>query len=210
MITIHTRQKCTHCQTEGVMLTGYVRKTLAGIRVAAECNYCGEIIVLKIDGLDPKSLDDPFFINNIINLDTQDQVSIEGHYPTLQGIDIPLHCPPRIAATFRDAIENQHRHKYETAIFLCGKALDLATKSMDQSWKLEKRLKTLALSGKITADMADWAEEIRLDRNTAAHEDIQLTEADAQDIVTFTEAFLTYVYSLPALINSRRAKRNGT
>ena len=79
---------------------------------------------------------------------------------------------------------------------------------MDQSWKLEKRLKALAENGKITSDMANWAEEIRLDRNTAAHEDFVLSETDATDIVSFTKAFLTYMYSLPALIESRRAKRN--
>lgn len=191
------------------MLTGYARLTLAGVRVAAECNYCGEITVMKIEGLDRNSLDDPIFFNKVINLDIQSQVSIEGHYPALQDIDVPLHCPPRISATFRDAVESLHRKKYETAIFLCGKTLDLSTKSMDQAWKLEKRLKTLAETGKITTDMANWAEEIRLDRNMAAHEDIQFTEADAQDAVTFTEAFLTYVYSLPALIDSRRANRSG-
>ncbi|MCD9569472.1 DUF4145 domain-containing protein [Pseudomonas protegens] len=207
MITVQTRQKCSHCHTQGVLLSGAVVKTLAGMRVPAACNYCGEIVILKIAGIDNQRLHDPIFINTEIHLDTQTQVTIEGHYPAIEEYEIPQHCPPRIASTFREAIESLNGKKYETSIFLCGKALDISTKSMDTAWSLEKRLKKLAADGKITSDMADWAEEIRLDRNTAAHEDFELTEADAKDAVTFTEAFLTYVYSLPALINSRRANR---
>lgn len=211
MFTLNTRQKCPHCNTEGVMFTGNALNTDAGVRAPVECSYCGEMVVLKVGGLSEKMDTDQatnMFISTVINLDTRYDVWIDDSYPIVKDVETPPHCPERISDTFREALENLQRKKYETAIFLCGKTLDISTRSMDQSWKLEKRLKVLADKGKITADMASWAEEIRLDRNTAAHEDFVLSETDATDIVSFTEAFLTYMYSLPALIESRRAKRN--
>lgn len=207
MATFHTRQKCTHCQTQGVLLSGEGVETMAGVRVPAECNYCGEIMVLKLRGV-PGAYLDSAYGHIIVNLDTNTLMSIDGYYPVIEGFAVPQHCPKKVESTFRESIENLQRGNFETAIFLCGRALDLSTKAMDQAWKLEKRLKQLAADGKITTDMANWAEEIRLDRNTATHEEHDFTEGEATDIVTFTEAFLTYVYSLPALISSRRAKRD--
>jgi HEPN domain-containing protein len=127
-------------------------------------------------------------------------------YPQDMKREVPNDVPEKIGNAYEEALDNLHRGKYETSVLLCGKALDLSTKGMDAAWKLDQRLKKLAADGKITAAMADWAQEIRVDRNAAIHEDEDFTQKDAEDIVTFTEAFLTYIYTLPALINSRREK----
>jgi hypothetical protein len=174
-------------------------------RVPLVCPHCHEIVI--VGGQGTYEYEKTTFKETVVfNLDNPQSYFTRTwvQYPKEIGREIPDDVPEKIGNTYEEALDNLHRRKYETSILLCGKALDLATKGMDPAWKLEQRLKKLAAEGKITAAMAGWAQEIRLDRNTAIHEDEDFTQKDADDIVTFTEAFLTYIYTLPALIDSRR------
>ncbi|MFJ5253770.1 DUF4145 domain-containing protein [Pseudomonas sp. NPDC088414] len=197
---------CPHCKTtkSGMRSTSLIFNGI-DYRVPLTCPHCDEIVIVGADA-DTKFERTAWTASTVFNLDDRNSVIQRQHlqYPKDMKREVPDDVPEKIGNTYEEALDNLHRGKYETSILLCGKAMDLATKGMDQTWKLEKRLKTLAADGKITAAMADWAQEIRIDRNAAIHEDDEFTQRDAEDIVAFTEAFLTYIYTLPALINSRR------
>jgi hypothetical protein len=90
------------------------------------------------------------------------------------------------------------------------KALDVGTKILDPSSKnltLFKRIDDLSDKGLITEAMRDWSHEIRLDGNDAVHDEQPETPADAAAMQKFTEAFLTYAFSLPTMVAENRAKR---
>ncbi|MFJ4193964.1 DUF4145 domain-containing protein [Pseudomonas sp. NPDC089534] len=197
---------CPHCKTSksGMRSHTYIY-TGATYRIPLSCPHCDEIVVVGADA-DTKFARTNWAQETIFNLDDRRCVIQRNHlhYPVVMKREVPNDVPGKIGRIYEEALDNFHRKNFETSVLLCGKVLDLATKGMDQAWKLEKRLKALATDGKITASMADWAEEIRVDRNTAIHDDEDFTKDDAEDIVIFTEAFLTYIYTLPALIASRR------
>ena len=91
------------------------------------------------------------------------------------------------------------------------KSLDVSTKIVSPSDKdltLFKRINKLVEAGLLTTAMGDWSHEIRLDGNDAVHDEEPETEADAKACRRFTEAFLTYAFSLPALVQESRAKRD--
>ncbi|KKT30985.1 MAG: hypothetical protein UW16_C0002G0019 [Microgenomates group bacterium GW2011_GWC1_44_10] len=73
-------------------------------------------------------------------------------------------------------------------------------------WLLEKQI--------ITKELKDWAHEVRLTGNDAAHppkkvaEDERVTGDDAEDILTLLEKFIDVLYIAPALAEERRQKRN--
>ena len=48
--------------------------------------------------------------------------------------------------------------------------------------------------------MKKWAHEIRLGGNEALHEPEDFTREEAERLQTFTELFLTYAFSLPAML----------
>ena len=64
------------------------------------------------------------------------------------------------------------------------KTLDTGLKKIDPEAKgrLIDRIKSAAETGKITQDMADWANRIRLDGNDAAHEEDPFTPQQAEGI----------------------------
>jgi len=202
---------CPHCKTKRAsMRSSFVIQDANGVlRTPLSCTHCYELVVaLVYSRYDFKEMLSR--TDGMLNLqDSGSWLQFQGVlYPNTGISATPKSVPEKIATTFEEAIDNLSRQKFETAVLLCGKALDLATRGMDPTWKLEKRLKTLAADGKITQDMADWAQEIRLDRNTAIHEDHDFDATSAGNIISFTEAFLTYIYTLPAMVAEHRTSRD--
>ncbi|WP_343895983.1 DUF4145 domain-containing protein, partial [Craurococcus roseus] len=70
---------------------------------------------------------------------------------------------------------------------------------------LYKRIESLPQEIGITPAMKEWAHEIRELGNDAAHEDEPFTEAEAKALHSFTEMFLTYAFTLPGLLEERKA-----
>jgi len=75
---------------------------------------------------------------------------------------------------------------------------------------LVEQIDWLAASGHITEQMKDVAHEIRLGGNLGAHPDRDglkdVTQADAQAILSFLSDFFKYVYEIPASLERLRAK----
>lgn len=90
------------------------------------------------------------------------------------------------------------------------KTLDVATRALDPDLKkfsLFHRIEKLAEDGMLTPAMRAWSHEIRLDGNDAVHDEKPETEDDATISQRFAEAFLTYAFTLPAMVKANRAKR---
>jgi len=73
-------------------------------------------------------------------------------------------------------------------------------------WLLKKQI--------ITKDLNDWAHEVRLTGNDAAHpskditKDVPISRDDAEDILILLEKFIDVLYIAPALADERRQKRS--
>lgn len=52
--------------------------------------------------------------------------------------------------------------------------------------------------------MKNWAHIIRIDSNGAVHSDEEFTQEEAEEILNFTELFLLYAFTLPAMVESRK------
>lgn len=72
-------------------------------------------------------------------------------------------------------------------------------------WLLDKQI--------ITKELKDWAHEVRLTGNDAAHppkdinKDIEISKEDAEDILLLLEKFIDVLYIAPSLAEERRKKR---
>jgi hypothetical protein len=62
-------------------------------------------------------------------------------------------------------------------------------------------------NGRITADIRQWADHVRIVGNEALHDPDDFTESDAKSLRYFTEMFLRYVFELPGKV---KAYRNAT
>jgi hypothetical protein len=73
---------------------------------------------------------------------------------------------------------------------------------------LNVKLDNLQQDGHIDSRLLDWAHEIRLIGNEAAHDiNIPVTKLDAKDVLEFTEAILIYVFSLTKRFEAMKERR---
>lgn len=70
---------------------------------------------------------------------------------------------------------------------------------------LKQRIRKAADQHELTPELADWADQIRLDGNDAVHDEEPFTEEDARTLQTFTELVLTYLFTLPGMLKAARS-----
>lgn len=136
---------------------------------------------------------------------------VERTYPVATKIEAPNATPERIGKFFIEAKDNFSRGNYETCGALCRKVIDLATKHMAfaediSAWKLQKRMEQLKSKGAITQEMYDWADIVRLDGNEQTHSEDEFDSHSAKAVLDFTETFLLYAFTLPAMVQAKRAE----
>jgi len=95
------------------------------------------------------------------------------------------------------------------------KVVDVATKKLlggdlAKNETVYKRIEYLSEKGRLTSDLKDWAHHVRLEGNDAVHDEAQFTRDEAEELLSFVELFLTYIYSMPGQLAAARAKRDQT
>lgn len=123
-----------------------------------------------------------------------------------QTAEAPENLPENIEKFFTQGIRNERAENWDAAGAMFRKALDVATKVLDppNSGKpLFQRIEALAQAGRLTADLAAWAHEVRIEGNSSVHDDEPETSEDVAVIHQFARAVLLYTFTLPALVAAR-------
>jgi hypothetical protein len=127
-------------------------------------------------------------------------IVVEAGRPTLE------HLPSKVEKALRQADENLQRPGCEepAAVFY-GRAIELALKHAHSSvtGTLAQRIAKLAQDRIIPQAMSDWATQVRVVRNDGAHDD-GVSREDVEAARDFTDAFLRYLITMPALVEARR------
>lgn len=131
---------------------------------------------------------------------TQGQ-NIAEMFPGPKQVDPEL--PDRARAFLGQAQESIHAPA--GAIMLAASAVDAMLKAKKYTeGSLDSRIKQAAADHLITADMATWAHQVRLDANNQRHADEAAslpTEADARLTVEFAAALGTFLFTLPSRVS---------
>jgi hypothetical protein len=208
---------CPHCLRERAVIEGFAEKQVGNesiFNVAFTCRSCeGGIIasVLELQGRNigpwkaSKSSDANVVLPN-------NAYHVSEVFPVISRHTAPEHSPARAAKFFVEAKDNYQRQNYETTVMLCRKVLDIATREIlgDESGteQLSQRISMLHAKGKITEQMKDWAHIVRIDSNGAVHSDEEFSAGEANQILNFTEVFMLYAFTLPAMVTSRQAQKS--
>ena len=96
------------------------------------------------------------------------------------------------------------------AVMLTASAVDAMLKEKGlKEGSLYKRIEKAAAEHLITAEMAEWAHEVRLDANDQRHDDEEGAlpdEADARKSIEFAMALAQFLFVLPARVARGRAQ----
>jgi hypothetical protein len=128
-------------------------------------------------------------------------------WPEASKPRIPDALPDQVARAFLVAEKNfPLEHHEEAAAGMYGRALDIGLKIYAPTEKgtLYERIKSLAAQHRLTDSLAEWAHEIRLIRNDAMHDIDSVNRQELEAIRGFTETLLTYIFSMPAMLKSRK------
>ena len=131
-------------------------------------------------------------------------------YPEAIQNDIPDHLPDDIRTDFDEALDIIERSP-QGAVGLFRKIVERTCNSLDSDNKgdrLSDRIRKLREDGKLTQEMAEWADTVRLDGNDAIHKEEPITKGQADQTRHFTYCVLLYLYTLPGnMANYRKAKQ---
>lgn len=125
-------------------------------------------------------------------------------WPTPQSVAEEV--PARAREFLSQAISSLHAPA--GAVMLTASAVDAMLKDKGhKDGSLNTRIDTAAKAHLITAEMAAWAHEIRLDANDQRHADEATSlpsEADAAKAIEFANALAQFLYVLPARVERGR------
>lgn len=199
---------CPHCGGTNAAFTSTAETHIfdGQFGVFATCNNCRAPVVFRMIGPDRKRTGPHACTGN----PADEHWSVLVTYPEPTVPACPAHTPDAVCRYYMQAAANLRPKMWDAAGMACRKALDVATLVLEPSGKgstLARRINALAAAGRITADLADWAHEIRVLGNEAAHDPDEFAEADARALFAFTELLLMYLFTLPGMLAERRAKR---
>jgi hypothetical protein len=105
--------------------------------------------------------------------------------------------PRPIAAAFSEAAHCHAAKAFTACAIMCRKTLEGVCDDHKAAGKnLQQRLAALRDMGVIEGRLFDWADELRLVGNEAAHDvNVQVGPEDARDTFEFTRALLEYAYT---------------
>ena len=215
------RFDCPRCgtqQTAGQILWGGVasepsRASSHGdSRLLLCCGVCGDYSLQdrwpfdpgrSISPRTPMTLPDSTFLHRLLERPE------EALHPAPRTSDAPQHCPEGVSRTYNQAVRSLNAGGWAPAGMGFRKVLDLATlQANGKGNSLAARLNDLRDRGLIQEVLFQFATELRLAGNEAAHdeplEDEDAERAQAEALHDFARLLLVYLYELPGRVDARR------
>ena len=123
--------------------------------------------------------------------------------PTPFDATAPEYTPASVANFFGQGMDNLHGN-WDAAGTMFRKALDVGLKAkfpdISRTLSLFQRIEKAEETGGLTPELAEWAHQIRLDGNDAAHEEEPFSKEDAENLHTFTDLVFRYLFTLPGML----------
>lgn len=209
MAEISIDATCPHCLKENAYMQFIKQAILEPYKhsLVFQCQSCFKLMVAEVlsnEAGGPSVIAHHSIYPIVVN--RNDRTSVLATYPEVKSFVAPSSTPERASKFFMESKEDFSRGRYETSAMNCRKVIDIATKHLHlgNEDKLVRRISALREQGLITQEMADWAHIVRIDTNGAVHSDEEFSQVEVDQLIKFTEVFLTYAFTLPALVRDKR------
>ena len=121
------------------------------------------------------------------------------------------HWPEQVKRFWIQARQSQVGEIWDAASVMARSAMQVAFRDQGAEGRtLKDEVDDLAKKGLLPTVMKEWATELRLLGNEAAHPEIDQVDAspnDVRDVLEFLDQLLNYLYDLPATIREYRKRR---
>lgn len=121
--------------------------------------------------------------------------------------------PPKVISAFQKAKKCHVTHVYEPAVIMARKCLEAVCGDLGARGRnLADRIDWLLENEKIDKKLHQWATQLRLVGNDAAHDlEMTISRKDSEDSLAFLNAMLLYIHTLDKKFSEfvkRREKSN--
>jgi hypothetical protein len=182
---------CGSCEARVVFTPIYVHERVASDGrdeeyTLAGCSICGEPALFYRDEVE--------FQESVLNIPEAQFHRLWESLP--RGLSFPV--PPSVDIPYVEACEAELLHLPMSAAVMIGRALEAMCKDLEpNSGSIHQALLALRERGAVSEEMFQWASELRLLRNIAAHASDQLvSESEVEAALDFLEAILEIVYHI--------------
>lgn len=209
MAMLSIDKTCPHCLKERAVLRCIQQAPLRHkcYSLVFQCHSCFKLLIAEVE-TDIQSTPEDYAKTQLypVILNDNPRFKVLDIYPSHKTFSAPEATPERAAKFFVEAKEDFAKGRFETSAMNCRKVIDIATKVLHSGNedKLVKRISAIRGTGLITQEMADWAHIVRIDTNVAVHSDEEFTADEVDQLLKFTEVFLTYSFTLPAMVKAKR------
>lgn len=111
----------------------------------------------------------------------------------------------KVESLYNEARNCTSCNAYTASILCCRKLLmNIAvSKGASEGLKFYEYVDYLSNKGYVPPDGKDWVDQIRKKGNEATHEISIMKKEDAEELITFIEMLLKFIYEFPAIIKSK-------
>ena len=212
------RTTCPYCHTKGVAITIYAVHYRAQIFTSPSysqwgtsgkwdtfgiCGLCERGVLVVFEESRKGDSDETWA--DFLRADPR----LIGVFPSPPSFSAPAHTPDTVARFVKQAKASLPEN-CDAAGAMFRKALETALKDklpgIDDKIPLRVRIKRAAAQQVLTQDLADWADQIALDGNSAAHDVEPFSREEAERLDAFTDLVLQYLYTLPGMLKEAQEK----
>jgi len=173
------------------------------------CGYCGSSIASE-HGYDAAEVSEAvayIFICHKCTRPTffqvREGIQVPGHSFGNEVLDIP---DASINLLYSEARNCTSVNSFTASIMCCRKLLMhiAVSKGAAAGLSFAKYVDFLSDKGFVPPDGKDWVDHIRNKGNDANHEIVIMNKNDAEDLITFIEMLLKFIYEFPAKMKQKR------
>ena len=191
---------CPHCGTRSVAF-GIVAEHNGPVRIntswdtLAICGYCNRGVLANFECYTDNT---PM---ELLQYGRGEQLSYPKIYPSGTSNEAPSHIPDNVKRFYEQGVDNLQKN-WDASGSMFRKALEAALKHKFPHGKgtLYDRIEDAKSVGGLTADLAKWSHQIRLDGRNAVHEEEPYSKEEAERLCAFTNLVLQYLFTLPGML----------
>ncbi|HYS54673.1 MAG TPA: DUF4145 domain-containing protein [Thermoanaerobaculia bacterium] len=163
------------------------------------CGWCGKVIATASGFQTQANLPNVQFVYICPFCDKPTIFEEKGQTPGVApGVEV-THLPPDIETMYREARNCVAIASYTSAVLSCRKLLMhvAVAQGAPVGESFVEYVDHLATAGFVPPNGRGWVDHIRKKGNEANHEIRLMTQSDAEDLISFAEMLLKFIYEFP-------------
>lgn len=197
---------CPHCHTQSVSFQSFGEVQKPNTILYTTSFFCGGCYGGYVAEIECRVNPSAHGFHGNIEATAGGHYTIFREYPIPTQVNSPKHLPDNLEKFYLQAANSIKSGNFDASSMMSRKVLEVAVKILapESRGSLYQRIESLANAGSITPELKDWAHIIRDNGNDAAHEEAPVSVEFAEELLSFSEMFLMYTFTMPGMVASRR------